>query len=553
MWVQTLVLCASVGVLPTTRVTPNGYREVRRYGSSSLYEIVMNGTQYASGVPQVVKLSGNRFEVGRAYAFLLGNETLATFDRFLAHIFPNAAVVALFERFADWLWDEFAVAHVPEEYLRELEGMRSASSTVHGAVDLVSRRFNVLANLPADPQNLISMLEQELEKGCNPAVAALLNAIIAQLDGCSWCEVVPGTSRRRLPFSPGCDAFAVWGSRTRDGALRSSRNLDWGEAGRKQAHHSSVQCHLVVDDMSPPPIAETNTGINQAKLIMVFDIEGTRSGPYATFGFAAGFGALAGMSAKGLSVSEMNLDNSRTTFDGPPFPTRLRMVLERATDLAEARALWEATNNTDSMNFMIASAVDGAALAIEAIGGEFSVQPPHAAFSAFFTDNDPVEANATCIAGDDAAGRCGDGFPDIPVTPEGLKRIGMPLTEAVWRTNHAMHPTITKHQEPLFNETTFRYELLRSLFDEAEQSGPAAIDDAVAVGMAATLGVKGPNYFSCDPAQFTSQSAAHVMSVVYAPPARAWVAWEDSTPDGNDWRPAACNPYILVDFASHFW
>ena len=42
------------------------------------------------------------------------------------------------------------------------------------------------------------------------------------------------------------------------------------------------------------------------------------------------------MSASGISVSEMNLDNSRTTFDGPPFPLRLRMVLERASSLRAA-------------------------------------------------------------------------------------------------------------------------------------------------------------------------------------------------------------------------
>ena len=121
---------------------------------------------------------------------------------------------------------------------------------------------------------------------------------------------------------------------------------------------------------------------------------------------------------------------------------RLRAVLERATSLAAARELWEATNNTDSMNYLIgvcrrrggsrtvalldsarvpridgappgqsllvaASSTERDALAIEAIGGQFSATPPHATFSAFFGAADPTEANATCIVGGEGGGMCG--------------------------------------------------------------------------------------------------------------------------------------------------
>lgn len=67
---------------------------------------------------------------------------------------------------------------------------------------------------------------------------------------------------------------------------------------------------------SLPYGAEKNTGIAASKLVAVYDIAGTQ-GPYATFGFASGFGALAGMSRNGVTVAEMNLDNALTTFDGP--------------------------------------------------------------------------------------------------------------------------------------------------------------------------------------------------------------------------------------------
>ena len=40
-----------------------------------------------------------------------------------------------------------------------------------------------------------------------------------------------------------------------------------------------------------------------------------------------------------MTVSEMNLDNSETSFDGPPFPLRLRIVLEQASNLEDSITL----------------------------------------------------------------------------------------------------------------------------------------------------------------------------------------------------------------------
>ena len=75
-----------------------------------------------------------------------------------------------------------------------------------------------------------------------------------------------------------------------------------------------------------------------------------------------------------------------------------------------------------------------------------------------------------------------------------------PLPEAVWRTNHALHPTIMRTQEPLFNDTTFRYQLMREQFQARADAG-TLVDDVEAVRIAAVLGIKGPNFFSCDPEQ----------------------------------------------------
>jgi hypothetical protein len=54
-------------------------------------------------------------------------------------------------------------------------------------------------------------------------------------------------------------------------------------------------------------------------------------GSYAVPGFTFGLGALAGQNSKGITTSEMNLDNSQVTFNGVPFPLRLRYILEQGT------------------------------------------------------------------------------------------------------------------------------------------------------------------------------------------------------------------------------
>ena len=67
---------------------------------------------------------------------------------------------------------------------------------------------------------------------------------------------------------------------------------------------------------------------------------------HATFGFGGLIGALAGMSAAGLTTHEANLESNRDSFRGFPWLLRLRYLLERADNLASAEDVWRATNNT---------------------------------------------------------------------------------------------------------------------------------------------------------------------------------------------------------------
>ena len=71
--------------------------------------------------------------------------------------------------------------------------------------------------------------------------------------------------------------------------------------------------------------------------------------------------------------------------------------MEKADDSATAHALWVATNNTVGFNHMVASAPDAALYAAfkPYLGPGVAVaMETMFNYTAFFTDNDPREANA---------------------------------------------------------------------------------------------------------------------------------------------------------------
>uniref|UniRef100_A0A6B2L267 Phospholipase B-like n=1 Tax=Arcella intermedia TaxID=1963864 RepID=A0A6B2L267_9EUKA len=496
--VVALVRSASPPLIKPTVVVPQDFKLLRTSGKSALYEVEIAGAPYQTA-PYLLDLRGSRRDVGYDAAALMHNESSTMFGLFMSSMWPSWEDQLLINTFIDYCWSSFLQPNTPPEFLAELQGMKDfyAQNNIQDAytLDLVSSRFYTLANMPADTQNIIDMLEQELEGNWPEWLKTAVNDIIKLLE--------------RLVH--GCDSYGVWGSRTLGGLLYTSRNLDWNR----------------------------NTGIDQFKLITMFHIVDPNLGTlptYATFGFASGLGALAGMSAAGITVSEMNLDNSQVTFSGPPFPLRLRYVLERSHDLHSAQVNWLNTNNTNSFNFLVGSATDllpgGAsfgAYAMETIMG----------YTSFYRDNSPVENSATF--------QCD---PKCSWTNQtGRVKIGYPLQEAVWRSNHAFDPLIMETQEPLFNDTVFRYNLLHDIFEQLQGSN-TKIDDLTAVAIVATLGTKGDNFLSCDAGNF--KRGDNVMSIVYAPGERgsnkaghAYVAWEIG---GEKWIPAACNSYVLIDF-----
>ena len=202
--------------------------------------------------------------------------------------------------------------------------------------------------------------------------------------------------------------------------------------------------------------------------------------------------------------------------------------MENAHSLSEARSIWQHTKNTAAFNFLIGSSSDAstgnaAAMALETMEN----------FTAYFYDNSPVEANATWK------------WPNTSI-PE---NIGFPMRDAVWRSNHALHPFVMRSQENLWNDTVWRYMELHDLI-KAKSSIGMTVEDVTYI--VSVLGIKGPNYLSCDARQF-SDGGNNVMSIVYDPSNyKLYSAWEDGSQSSNNWSPAACNNYIEFDLKEVF-
>lgn len=208
---------------------------------------------------------------------------------------------------------------MPAIYHRELEGVADGAAA-RGCPDCGAyiTRGITLANAPGDVQDFLLILLREFSGKSADGLSARALAKLEQ----SWALKSPKHSLH-------CSMFAVWGSRTVGGELYSARNLDWNK----------------------------DTGINKNKLVMV-TVPDDGTTPSASIGFVGLYGALAGMSAAGITMHEANLEEDQISFTGFPWVLRIRYIMEFASDIVTAKELWDATNNTVGFNHMIASAKD---------------------------------------------------------------------------------------------------------------------------------------------------------------------------------------------------
>lgn len=476
--VAALLCCVSAVFAATpqfTLVDAVQYTLTAQYGASRLYTVNASDA-YGDVRPLLIDLHGSRYDMGYAYGRLLGAAIEESYSLFIRSLLPDKLLDELAwaagERLIDWQWDRYLSAQLPQQYKDELRGI--ADGAAAAGFPLVGRyvtRIILLANAPGDPQDFLLILMREANQ--------------TLFDG--W---------RDLPHKPAgfCSMFALWGSRTRDGSLYSARNLDWTK----------------------------DSGINRYKLVAVFHPD-DGGHAHATFGFAALYGALAGMSEHGLSVHEANLEEDEITFDGFPWVLRLRYIMENAANLAEARKLWASTNNTVGFNHMVASAADLGALVMET---KFD-------YTAYFGANDPREAAAL--------------FTD-PTTKVST-HIGAPMAEAVWRTNHGYDPVIMQHFEWSMSPSSWsvqRYFFIHDAFVTYATNG-VRVGDLEAVNVTSIVADKGKDPYVCQ----AQGDGSNILSVTFHPSSgRAFVAWEAGA--GATWQPACCASYLTLDLGYWF-
>ena len=438
---------------------------------SAIYEIDLAHSAAYSEPALLAVLEGTPYEVGQAYGSLLGKHTDFLYSTWVGTKFPNALELDAVAALLDWLWDYGLAKHTPQEFVDELKGIDDTAGDVKHLSRKV-RRIVALSNLPADSQNIERVIldlivnaddaaaaRQGMLQACGETCAAAGSANIdvpTQVGAAARAaaELLSGSADRK--HGPGmCDYFAVWGEHTQDGRLLSSRNLDF----------------------------DRDINATTGKLVTVVRYSGDDAIPYATFGTPGYWGALAGISGAGVTVSQANLDNSDVSFRGIAWPLRLRQILSSAQNLADARDIWAQAANTGAFNFLVGSAID-----VNATGGAGRTAAKSAAAMALettfkhtseFTGDDPVEDSATFSCSCELVNSTGpEGHPVCVngTTQDGVKcnwpfsndtvSIGASLPNAVWRSNHGLHPATMATQEPLWNDTVMRYFMLHDAIEE---------------------------------------------------------------------------------------
>jgi hypothetical protein len=435
----------------------------------------------------ILNLRGEPYNQGYDAGVLVGEQWDENYQSLFTSFFKDFEDIEpllqkVTEAFLDWQWADYLSQQVPQEYLDELRGLKEGGESIGVPdLDLKSSRGIVLANFPGSADDFVYILIDEF-KSTHGAFSEEEERAVDHL------------AKTLVSFGHQCSMFGVFGSRTQEGRLLSGRNLDW----------------------------EKDLGINKYKMIIVNHPPSGNA--HASVGFAGIWGTLTGMSAKGLTVHEANLESSSDSFLGFPWVLRLRHVMAYASNLEEGLNLMLSTNNTVGFNHAIGSAPDNSALVFETMAG----------YTAYFADYDDREVGA--------------------IDPQTGEVYGFPLKDAVYRTNHGYDPVTQElyqwYGTHAYSNSKARYNYFYDYFSQKEQAG-SLLGAPEAVEIVSIVGQKGDgsNEYECDPDLYYKGS--NVLSVAFDPSKNTlYAAWEDKS--GDDWTPAACSPYIEIDM-SQWW
>ncbi|EDQ85377.1 uncharacterized protein MONBRDRAFT_38890 [Monosiga brevicollis MX1] len=436
---------------------------LKTYNKSTLYRIEANSSY--DNAPLLVDLHGSRYEMGYAYGAMMADEVMFVYNAFLDSLLSS--------------------------FINSTMGLDVAKDIIGAICDWQAKR-DLFTELPAVYQQELAGITAAGNDHGQPDLGKAIERVLvlANMPG-----DIPDFIYVLIREYFGDAVADAIGKPVPSHVAFRGRNLDWTK----------------------------DSGMNRYKLVTVFHPEDGFA--HATVGFAPMWGAITGMSSQGITVHEANLEENRITFDGFPWALRLRYIMENARNLTEAKALWEATNNTVGFNHMVGSASDSliqgrpAALVMETMHN----------YTAFFHDNDPREINATI---------------DIK---NKTYVIGEAIPDAVWRTNHGYDPEIREHFEWSMSpssSTVFRYFIIHDALKQYEAEGQE-ISLAQMVNITAVVGNKGDTrdeFYTCA----DTTAGSNVVSVAFAPNSLTMAAaWERST--GDNWRPASCSTYIELN------
>lgn len=266
-------------------------------------------------------------------------------------------------------------------------------------------------------------------------------------------------------------------------------------------------------------------GISKHKLVTVFHETKTNSNntgvtyAHATVGWAGIWGSITGMSSRGLTVHEANLESDDITFRGFPWSLRLRYIMAHASTLDEALTLWNSTNNTVGFSHGIGSASDKMAVVMETMKGHTAV----------FSDNDPRETELYYQG----------------------ENIGAPRLEAVYRTNHGYDLYTVEHflwnGTNSYNYSIQRYMLFPEILDDYA-TGDVLIGVQEAVNITAIVSDKDNDHvYDC----LGGEDGWNILSVTFEPSAlNMFAAWENGVEE--NYLCASCNTYLKFDMSKWF-
>ena len=226
--------------------------------------------------------------MGFDYGALLSQQISDCYQTFFSGLLQDASlpkylipiVQSVMEDFLDHQWDNWLSKQVPQDYLDEIEGIKAGGeSNSQTGLDRYITRTIVLANLPGTLGDLKYVFEDEMNAWSSTQAVPTAEPTREDL------QTIVHNALFNLPPGLQCSMFGVWGSRTAGGELYSARNLDW----------------------------VANLGLDQYKIVQVWHPEGAYE--HSAVGYVCVWGALTGMSAKGLTVHEANLESVSLSWD----------------------------------------------------------------------------------------------------------------------------------------------------------------------------------------------------------------------------------------------